>query len=79
MLSTIRGASGPQHEIQRGHTEQQDAGNRRGAQVSGPDAGCEHHDTDDGAERRRIEYRYSQTPANEPYDEQIEYRRRLAA
>ena len=32
-----------------------------------------------GGVHRRIEYRYSQTPANEPYYEQIEYRRRPAA
>ena len=32
-----------------------------------------------GGVHRGIKYRYSQTPANEPYYEQTEYRRRIAA
>ena len=61
MLSLIRDGSVPEHEIQRGHPKQQNAGNHRGAPVPGPDAGCEHHGTDDGAERRHRDRQFETT------------------
>ena len=59
MLSPIRNGSEPEHEIQRCHPKQQNDGNQRGAPVPGPDAGCEHHDTDDGAERRHRDRQFA--------------------